>query len=104
MIFSFFKTAEVSEFADSVASEYDRLRRSSAVRRDSPERQSQKFEKLSQKVDSYCRDHRLNFYKKARMIYVIKQGLEEKGVSEPDITAFINNVLAKGLQKKNRRA
>jgi len=100
MILDFFKTAEVSEFADSVATEYDRLRRSSAMRQDSRAKQLQKQEKLSQKVDSYCREHRLNFYKKAKMIYAIRQNLQNKGVSQSDVTDFVNDVLAKGLKKK----
>ena len=100
MILNFFNTAEVSEFANSVAAEYDRMRRSSVLRQDSPAKQLQKREKLSQKVDAYCRDQRLNFYKKAIMIYALKQELEEKGVSQPDITDFVNDVLAKGLKQK----
>lgn len=98
-MFGFFRITEVLAFADSIASEYDRLARSTALRGDSPQKRQQKFEKLSQHVDAYSREHKLNFYKKSKMLYAIKQGLEKKGVAESEITAFLNNLLAKSLQK-----
>jgi cell division septum initiation protein DivIVA len=98
-MFRFFKITEVLAFADSVASEYDRLVRSTVLRDDSPQKRQQKFEKLSQKVDAYTREQKLNFYKKSKMLYAIKEGLKKNGVAESEITAFLNNLLAKGLRK-----
>jgi hypothetical protein len=94
----FFRLTEVLAFADSVVSEYERLVRSTALRDDSPQKRQQKFEKLSQQVDAYSREQKLNFYKKSKMLYAIKQGLETKGIAESEITAFLNNLLVKGLQ------
>jgi hypothetical protein len=99
MIFGFFRTAELREFADSIVAEYDRLARSTAMRDDSAEKRQQKFGKLSQKVDAYCREHKLNFYKKSKLLYVIEQGLAEKGVAASEITNFLGHLLARGLQK-----
>jgi hypothetical protein len=98
-MFRFFRITEVLAFADSVASDYDRLVRSTVLRDDSPQKRQQKFEKLSQKVDAYSREQKLNFYKKSKMLYAIKEGLEKNGVAESEITAFLNNLLAKGLRK-----
>ena len=98
-MFGFFRITEVLAFADSVASDYDRLVRSMAFRDASAQKRQQNFEKLSQQVDAYSREQKLNFYKKSKMLYAIKKGLEDNGVAETEITAFLNNVLAKGLRK-----
>jgi len=98
-MFGFFRITEVLAFADSVVAEYDRLVRSTVLRDDSPQKRQQRFEKLAQHVDAYSREHKLNFYKKSKMLYAIKQGLETKGIAEAEITAFLNNLLAKSLSK-----
>jgi hypothetical protein len=92
---------EVVAFAESIVSDYDRLARSTALRDDSAQKRQQRFEKLSNQVDAFCRERRLNFYKKSKMLYAIKVGLENKGVAETEITGFLNNVLSKGLQKRS---
>jgi hypothetical protein len=99
MIFSYFRTAEVIEFADSIVGEYDRLNRSTAVRHDTPDKRRQKFEKLAQKIDAYCRDQKLNFYKKSKLLYTIKEGLANKGITQADIDDLLGHLLAKGLQR-----
>jgi len=96
----FFRTTEVFVFAGSIADEYDRLRRSVALRRDTPEKRQQKFEKLLEKIDAYSRENKLNFYKKSKMLFAIKQGLATKGISETDIDGFLNQLLAKGLARR----
>ena len=99
-MFGFFRTTEVSAFATAITDEYDRLRRSVALRQDSPEKRQQKFEKLLQKVDAYGRDNKLNFYKKSRMLFALKQGLLAKGVAETDIDAFLDRLITKGLTRR----
>jgi len=96
----FFRTTEVFVFAGSIADEYDRLRRSVALRQDTPEKRQQKFEKLLEKIDAYSRNNRLNFYKKSRMLFAIKQGLVEKGIAEGDVDAFLNRLITKGLARR----
>ena len=98
MVLSFFRTTEVLQFAESVVSEYDRLLRSTAVRHDSPEKRQQKMEKLRQKVHAYSNGHKLNFYKKSKMLFAIKQGLEGKSIPEEEVNAFLGSVLTKGLK------
>lgn len=99
MVFSYFRTAEVIEFADSVVGEYDRLNRSTAMRHDTAEKRKQKFEKLAQKIDTYCRDQKLNFYKKSKLLYTIKEGLAAKGITQGEIDNLLGQLLAKGLQR-----
>ena len=98
-MFGFFRITEVLAYADSVAAEYDRLVRSTITRDDSPQKRQRRFEKLAQQVDAYSREQKLNFYKKSKMFYAIKLGMEKKGIAETEITAFLNNLLAKGLRK-----
>ena len=98
-MFGFFRTTEVFAFAATIADEYDRLRRSVVLRQDSAEKRQQKFEKMLQKIDAYSRDNRLNFYKKSRMLFAIKQSLLEKGVGEADVDAFLDRLITKGLTR-----
>ena len=98
-MFGFFSTREVLAFAAEIVGEYDRLRRSTAMRHDSPAKRKQKFEKLTEKIEAYTRSNKLNFYKKSKMLFAIKQGLGEKGVAEEDIDALLNTLLVNGLAK-----
>jgi hypothetical protein len=99
-VFAFFRTAEVYEFAEAIASEYDRLLRSTAMRHDTPAKREQKFDKLLEKVDAYSREKNLNFYKKSRMLYALKQGLAKKGVSESDADSFVRKIVMRRLVRR----
>jgi hypothetical protein len=99
-VLGFFRTAEVNEFAEAIASEYDRLLRSTALRHDTPAKRDQKFEKLLDKIDAYSREQKLNFYKKSRMLYALKQGLVQKGVPETDVDAFIQRLMMRRLARR----
>ena len=99
-MFNFFRTAQDFEFAGEITAEYDRLLRSTAVRHDTAAKKDQKFDKLQQKIDLYCRERKLNFYKKSRMLYALKQGLRDKGVPEPDIDAFLAKLMMRGLASR----
>ena len=98
-MFGFFRTTEVLEFARAIVAEYDRLQRSTALRQDTPAKRQQKFEKLAQKIDQYARDNKLNFYKKSKMMFAIKEGLVEKGLAEAEADALLDRLLAKGLNR-----
>ena len=93
----FFRTTEVFAFAQVIAEEYDRLRRSVALRQDSSEKRQAKFEKLVQKVSAYTSDNKLNFYKRSKMLFAIKQELMGKGITEEEIDPFLDRLLVKGL-------
>ena len=93
----FFRTTEVVEFAESIAVEYDRLRRSSVVRHDDANKQKQRLAELAQKVHSFSLERKLNFYKKAKMLYAIKQGLNRREISEAAITEFLRMTLGQSL-------
>lgn len=99
-MFGFFRTKEVLAFAGAIASEYDRLLRSTALRQDTPAKRQQKFEKLALKVDQYGRENKLNFYKKSKMMFAIKEGLLRHGLPESEADAFLNRLIASGLKRR----
>jgi len=99
MIFGFFRTSEVVAFADSAAAEYARLQRSSTVRHDTADKRQQRFDKLTQKIDDYCREHKLNFYKKSKLLFALKQGLVDKGIAQTEIDELLDKLLVKGLRR-----
>lgn len=93
IMFRWFDTHEVTEFASSVAIEYARLRKSTALRRDDSAKKSQKFAKLNGRVAEFMRTRKPNFYKKARLIDSLRTGMKEQGVPEDESAVFINSVL-----------
>lgn len=99
-MFGFFKTREVLAFAEEIVGEFDRLQRSTSLRHDNAEKRRHKFEKLTAKIDAYSRTRRLNFYQKSRMLFAIKQGLHDKGVTDADADALLAKLVAKGLVQR----
>lgn len=90
-------TAELA-FADTIVAEYDRLRRSAALREERPEKARQKLAKLAQRVDAYCREQRPNVYKKAKLMQVLQDGLRDKGAAPEEVTTFLNEAVVRPLR------
>ncbi|HJT99085.1 MAG TPA: hypothetical protein VJ696_12290 [Rhodanobacteraceae bacterium] len=93
MALGWFDTTEVTEFAQSIADEYGRLRKSVALRMDDAGKRTQKFDKLARKIDEFNKSRKLNFYKKAKLVNEIRFGLRARDVPEPEIAAFVNSLL-----------
>ncbi|HSN38696.1 MAG TPA: hypothetical protein VLT92_00755 [Burkholderiales bacterium] len=98
MIFKFLNATPERAFAESIVAEYDRLRRSAALREERPEKARQKLAKLAQRIDAYCREHRPNLYKKARLMQFLQNGLRDKGAVPEEITAFLNEAMVRPLR------
>jgi len=98
MIFDFFSVTDVRQFSESIAVEYDRLRRSTMLRADTEEKQQRKFDKLAEKVNCFSLDSKLNFYKKAKLLFFVKHALTEKNIPQTEITDFIRSVLGRSLR------
>jgi hypothetical protein len=94
-----FDTSECSKFAEQIATDYDKLRRSVAVRGDDAAKQARKFNKLEQRVEEFHRERRLNFYQKAKMLSEIKAGMALHGIEQEEISAFLRSLLLKGLPR-----
>jgi len=86
-------TKEVDVFAASIVEEYARLRKSVVVRHDTADKRTQKFDKLTAKVKAFVRERKLNFYKKAKLLSRLRDGLKKHSVPENEISAFLNSLL-----------
>jgi hypothetical protein len=88
-----FDTREVETFASSMVDEYARLRKSTAVRHDTAGKRALKFDKLTAKVKAFVQDRKLNFYKKAKLLGRLRDGLQTHNVPDDEISAFLNSLL-----------
>jgi hypothetical protein len=99
MIFKFMDTTQEAAFAESIVAEYDRLRRSAALRDERPEKARQKLAKLAQQVATYCSTHKLNFYKKAKLMKMLQDQLGGKGATAEEVNAFVNESMTGSLRR-----
>jgi hypothetical protein len=88
-----FDTREGDAFAASIVEEYARLRRSVVVRHDTADKRTLKFDKLTAKVKAFVRERKLNFYKKAKFISQLRDGLQKQNVPDDEVSAFLNSLL-----------
>lgn len=98
MIFKFLDATPECAFAESIVAEYDRLCRSAALRDERPEKARQKLAKLAQRIDAYCREHKPNIYKKAKLMQALQDGLGNKGAATEEIRAFLNEAIVRPLR------
>lgn len=97
VILNWFDTSEVKQFAHSIAAQYDRSRKSSALRMDDASKRLKKFDKLVAEVREFERSKKLNIYKKAKLAKEIGNGLREQGIPEPEISVFVDSLLVADL-------
>ena|SRR5437667_7106266 len=92
MIPGWFDAKEVVEFARGIARDIDRLL--PVVRQNrkpaSPKKDRQKLDALVLRTRAFSQQHKLNVYKKAKLLNTIKWELREAGHEE----AFINEVIS----------
>lgn len=98
MIFKFLDTKQERAFAESIVTEYDRLRRSARFHDERPEKLRQKLKQLSAKIDAYSREHKPNIYKKAKLMQALQDGLGSKGAAPEEISAFLNEAMVRPLR------
>lgn len=103
MIFKFLDTTAVRAFAESIVTDYDRLRRSATLRDNSPEKLRQRQEKLVERFEQFRREHKPNFYQKAKMIQTAQEGLRTRGFSEAEISEFLNAAMTLPLRRSAQR-
>jgi hypothetical protein len=95
MFGSFFKTAEVDQFADSIVTE---------VKRSLPpgfapgvKNMGERTEKLdaviAKKTSEFTQSAKLNIYKKARLAARVREGMSAHGYPEPFVKAFSIDLL-----------
>ena len=100
MLLDWFDTSEVTQFARGVAAQYERSRKSSALRGDDASKRVKKFEKLAAEVRQFDRSKRLNIYKKAKLAKEIGNRLREQDIPEAEISAFVDSLLVADLSTR----
>jgi hypothetical protein len=92
MIREWFDTREAVAFARGIARDIDRLFPPAARKRrpTSEKKDQKKFDGLVLRTRAFAQQHRLNIYKKAKLLNTIKWELRDAGHEEP----LINEVLA----------
>ena len=104
MFGSFFKTAEVDHFADSIV---DEVKRALPVgyspgTKNISERADKLNEVLSKRIGEFIRAGKLNIYKKARLAARVREGMSAHGYPEPFVKSFSLDLLAR-LQRLSKQ-
>jgi hypothetical protein len=92
MIREWFDTREAVAFARGIARDIDRLFPPAALKRKpgSEKKDQRKFDGLVLRTRAFAQQHRLNIYKKAKLLNTIKWELRDAGHEE----SLINEILA----------
>jgi hypothetical protein len=92
MIREWFDTREAVAFARGIARDIDRLFPPAALKRKptSEKKDQKKFDGLVLRTRTFAQQHRLNIYKKAKLLNTIKWELRDAGHEE----SLINEILA----------
>ncbi len=93
-----FDTTDIRQFAEVIASDYEKLRRSVVARGDDTAKRNKRFEKVTQRVEGFNQERRLNFYQRAKMLGDIKDCLSTHGIEEDEISAFLRTLLFNRLR------
>lgn len=104
MFGSFFKTAEVDQFADVIVDEVKRALPAgfSPSTKNIAERADRLNETLGKRVGDFTRTCKLNIYKKARLAARVREGMSAHGYPEPFVKSFSLDLLDR-LQKLSKQ-
>ena len=100
MVLEWFNVTDVKRFANDIAAQYGRLRKSSALRMDDASKRIKKVEKLIQEVREFTKAGKLNIYKRARLVKEMSEGMRSLQIPESEISAFMDSVLVTDLRAK----
>jgi hypothetical protein len=91
MIVDWFDVSEVVAFARAIARDIDRLFPPHAQnqKKSSPKKEQKKLDSLALRTRSFAQAHKLNVYKKAKLLNTIKWELRDAGHEEPLIDEVI---------------
>lgn len=105
MFGSFFNTADVDQFADSILTEVKRALPPGHVpgMKNIEERTEKLNLTLAQKTGEFTRTTKLNIYKKAHLAARVREGMSAHGYPEPFVKAFSLDLLQR-LQAASKSA
>jgi hypothetical protein len=97
MFGSFFKTADVDQYADWIIAEVKRSLPAgySPGTKDIADRAEKLNQSIAKKTVEFIRSTRLNIYKKARLAARVREGMSALGYPEPFVKSFSFDLLAR---------
>ena len=99
MLLAWLDTRHVVEFAQSIVAEIREAMPAAdetSSRKESRkeiDKRGRKIERLTQRARAFSREHRLNFYKKAKFANTLKWELKEAGYSEVFVREMVAHIL-----------
>ncbi|MES2883689.1 MAG: hypothetical protein V4709_02715 [Pseudomonadota bacterium] len=99
MALPWFDLTEVRAFSRRLVEDLHRVKAGGTVRGDKMAQTGKRIDKLLEEAAQFENTHRLNFYKKARLLADVRQGLTDKGWVAADTEAIINQLLTNRLRK-----
>ena len=97
MFGSFFKTADVDQFADWIVAEVKRSLPAGHApgTKDIAERAEKLNQAISKRTSEFSRTSRLNIYKKAHLAARVREGMSAHGYPEPFVKSFSIDLLTR---------
>ncbi len=92
-----FDLTEVKVFAARFVEDLCRIRSSGAARGDKPAQIAKRIDKLMQDAVTFERTHKLNFYKKAQLVSLVRSGLSERAIPTDEIESVSRHLLGTPL-------
>ncbi len=99
MALSWFDLTEVRAYAIALVEDLHRVKAGGSARGDKMAQTGKRMEKLLEQASAFENAQRLNFYKKARLLADVREGLTSKGWVAADTEAIINQLLTNRLRK-----
>jgi len=95
MLLAWLDTRHVVEFARSIVAEIREAMPADEEVRSRKEigKRARKIERLTERTRAFSREHRLNFYKKAKLANTLKWELKEAGYSEVFVREIVAHIL-----------
>lgn len=89
-----FDLSEVKIFAASFVEDFCRIRSSGTARGDKPAQIAKRIDRLLQDAAAFERARKLNFYKKAQLVSLVREGLSVRSVSADEIESVGRRLLS----------
>jgi hypothetical protein len=94
-----FDLSEVRTFAEGLVADLSRVRSGGVARADKTGSIAKRMERLIDQAAVFEREHRLNFYKKAQMISIVRSGLSAENWPAEDVEKIIQRLLTSPLRR-----
>lgn len=102
MALPWFDLTQVRAFSSQLVEDLHRIKAGGTVRGDKMAQTGKRMDKLLEEAAQFETAQRLNFYKKAKLLADVRQGLTGKGWVSADTEAIINQLLTNRLRKPSK--